>query len=463
MLLYNYMVKINLDKSKLSIYKKTRKEVLSLIKPSTKQLLVEKKFVDSILKKIEKIRGNHLLAIIAGSFGKGTNLKDSKDFDIFVLYPPHFPKEEFVNEGLETAQKVFKGHFWEKAYSQHPYIRGVIDGYKVEVVPAYKIEPGDEIISAVDRTALHLLFVDKNITTYQKDEVRLLKYFLKQINCYGADSSISGFSGYLCELLILYYGDFINLLSHVSSWTSPVKFTLLKEQHVNLSRFNDSLVVIDPVDNNRNVASVVSDRQLSIFIAASRVFLENPNTDLFFKKINKQMTYHQLVGRLETFSIITIEFDVKDMLKEIVWSKVKRNTKKLLAHLEFCDFDVLKYDIYHKEGQDKCYLILMLDTLELPKLKKVIGPLVSDFKNSQNYLDNTRAVFGPYVKDNRWYAVRQRDRRDAKSIIYDYVIKNFDLGIKLYVGDEIKELYLSRENLIDFFSDFFLSKEKFLI
>ena len=28
---------------------------------------------------------------------------------------------------------------------------------------------------------------------------------------------------------------------------------------------------------------------------------------------------------------------------------------------------------------------------------------------------------------------------------------------------EIKELYLSRENLIDFFSDFFLSKEKFLI
>ena len=457
------MTKINLDKSKLTLYKQTRKEILSLIKPTKKQIIIEKRFVDSILKKINKIKGNHLTAIIAGSFGKGTNLKDSKDFDIFVLYPPHFPKDQFISEGLETAQKTFKGNFWEKAYSQHPYIRGIIDGYKVEVVPAYKIEPGESIISAVDRTALHLLFVEKNMSNVQKDEVRLLKYFLKKINCYGADSSISGFSGYLCELLILYYGDFINLIKNASNWVSPIKFTLLKEQQVNLSNFEDSFVVIDPVDSNRNVSSAVSERQLNVFIAASRVFIENPNKDLFLKTINKQMSYHQLVGRLENFSIVTVEFDVKVMLKEIVWSKVKRNTKKLLAHLEFLNFDVLKYDIYHKEKEDKCYLIIMLDTLVLPKLKKVIGPLVSDFKNSQNYLYNTRAIFGPYIKDNRWYAIRQREMVDVRSIILDFVIKNFDLGVKIYVGEEIKELYLSKEDIVEYFSDFFLSKEKFLI
>lgn len=155
---------MGIDKSKINLYKSTRKQLLDIIKPSAKQVITEKKFISGILKKIEKMKGSHLSAIIAGSFGKETNLKDSKDFDIFVLYPPSLPRDQFMQEGLEIGQKTFKGYFWEKAYSQHPYIRGVIDGNKVEVVPAYKIEPGDSIISAVDRSPLHLLFVKKNIT-----------------------------------------------------------------------------------------------------------------------------------------------------------------------------------------------------------------------------------------------------------------------------------------------------------
>ena len=457
------MVHIGIDKSKISLYKSTRKQLLDIIKPTAKQLIVEKKFVSGLLKKIEKMKGNHLSAIIAGSFGKETNLKDSKDFDIFVLYPPSLPRAQFINEGLEVGQKTFKGYFWEKAYSQHPYIRGVIDGYKVEVVPAYKIEAGEPIISAVDRSPLHLLFIKKNITNSQKDDVRILKFFLKKIGCYGADSSISGFSGYLSELLILFYGDFLNTLEHVANWTPPIKFTLVKEQFENLERFNNPLVIIDPVDSTRNVASAVSKRQLNVFIAASRVFLENPSFDFFSRRVVKQMTYHQLVGRLENFSMVVVEFDVKNMLKEVVWSKAARTTKKLINHLEFMDFNVLKYQIYHKDDTEKAYLVLMLDNLVLPKLKLVLGPLVSDFKNSQNYLDNTRAIFGPYIKEDRWCVIKQRTKVSAKSIIMEYAMRNFDLSAKLYVGDEIKDLYLKNDLIAEFFSDFFISKEKFLI
>ena len=457
------MVHIGIDKSKIGLYKSTRKQLLDIIKPSAKQIITEKKFVSGILKKIEKMKGNHLSAIIAGSFGKETNLKDSKDFDIFVLYPPSLPRDQFMQEGLDIGQKTFKGCFWEKAYSQHPYIRGVIDGYKVEVVPAYKIEPGDSIISAVDRSPLHLLFVKKNITNSQKDDVRILKFFLKKIGCYGADSSISGFSGYLAELLILFYGDFLNTLEHVANWKPPIKFTLVKEQFESLERFDDSLVVIDPVDSTRNVASVVSKRQLNVFIAAARVFLENPSFDFFSRKVVKQMTYHQLIGRLENFSMVVIEFDVKNMLKEVIWSKVSRITKKLVNHLEFVDFNVLKYQIYHKDNTEKAYLVLMLDNLVLPKLKLVLGPLVSDFKNSQNYLDNNRAIFGPYIKEDRWCVIKQRTKVSAKSIIMDYAMKNFNLSAKIYVGVEIKDLYLKSDSIAEFFSDFFISKEKFLI
>lgn len=455
------MTTIKLDKSKLSIYKKTRTELLKDIKPSSSQIISEKKFIDNIIKKIEKIPGSHLSAVCAGSFGKGTNLKDTKDFDIFVLYPPSLEQDKFVEEGLSVGQKVFKGYFWEKAYSQHPYIRGVIDNQKVEIIPAYKIEPNEKIISAVDRTNLHLIFILKNMSQVQKDETRLLKYFLKYINCYGADTSVSGFSGYLCELLILYYGDFKKVLENVSNWVYPIKFTIIN-QDVNLARFSEPLVVIDPTDDTRNVASAVSLKQLSLFIAASRVFLENPSIDFFKnKKINK-MTYHQLIGRLENFPVVIIKFKVKDLLKEIVWSKIKSNTKKLIVHLEFSDFDILKYDIYHKEGQDNCYLILLLNTLELPFFKKIIGPLVSDYKSSQNYISNNRSILGPYVKEDRWYVVRKREKTSAKSIIFDFS-ENFDLESFVYVKNEINNLFLEDDDLADFLSDFFLSKEKFLL
>jgi tRNA nucleotidyltransferase (CCA-adding enzyme) len=456
------MSSINLDKSKISLYKDTRKKLISKTKPSTSQNIKEKRFIDGIVKKIEKMPGPHLSAVCAGSFGKGTNLKDTKDFDVFVIYPPSIEKDKFIEEGLALGQKVFKGYFWEKAYSQHPYIRGIIDGQKVEIVPAYKIEPFEPIISAVDRTVLHLMFVLKNMSAVQKDETRLLKYFLKHIGAYGADTSVSGFSGYLCELLILFYGDFITVLENASNWQHPIKFTLLKEQHVNLARFSESLVVIDPIDDTRNVASAVSLKQLSLFVAASRKFIENPSIDFFNTKIIPKVNYHQLIGKLENFSIAIISFNVKDMLKETIWSKVKSNTSKLITHLEFSDFDVLKCEVYHQEGQDKCYLVLLLNTLELPRFKTINGPLVSDYKSSQNYLTNNRSVLGPYIKEDRWYVVRKRDKTSAKSIILDFS-HVFNLKSNVYVGTEINDLFLEDDLLSDFLTDFFITKEKFLI
>lgn len=455
------MTTIGLDKSKLSLFKKTKADLLKNLKPQTSQIIREKKFIENIIKKIEKTSGSHLSAVCAGSFGKGTNLKDTKDFDIFVLYPPSLSKEKFIEEGLSLGQKIFKGYFWEKAYSQHPYIRGVIDNKKVEIIPSYKIEPNEKIISAVDRTNLHLIYVLKNMSSFQKDETRLLKYFLKKINCYGADTEISGFSGYLSELLILYYGDFKNVLENVSNWNHKVKISLEKKD-INFARFSEPLIVIDPTDETRNVASAVSLKQLSLFIAAARVFLENPTIDFFKEKTIKKMTYHQLIGRLESYPIAIVKFKVKDLLKETVWSKVKSFSKKLIVHLEFSDVDVLKYDIYHQEGQDTCYLFLFVNVLHLPFFKKIIGPIVSDYKSSQNYISNNRSILGPYIKDDRWYAIRKRDKTSVRQIISDFV-DNFDLKSFVYTENEINSLFLEDDYLADFLSDFFLPTEKFLL
>ena len=91
----------------------------------------------------------------------------------------------------------------EESYAEHPYIRGYYKNYKIEIVPCYKIEKASQKLSAVDRTPLHTQFIKENLKENQKKEVRLLKQFLIGIDWYGAEADVEGFSGYLCEILIL--------------------------------------------------------------------------------------------------------------------------------------------------------------------------------------------------------------------------------------------------------------------
>jgi tRNA nucleotidyltransferase (CCA-adding enzyme) len=457
------MSKFGIDSSRLNDFKKTTKEILKEIKPSSSQDISERKFVDSILNKINKIKGLHKKAIIAGSFARNTNLKDSKDFDIFVLYPTDTNKEIFVNQSLALGKEVFKGNFWEKAYSQHPYIRGIIDGYKVEVVPAYDIENTSQLISAVDRTPFHLQYLLKNLKNSQKDEVRLLKYFLKKINCYGADSEFLGFSGYLCELLVLYYKSFLGVLQAVSNWDFKTKIVLEENQELFLKNFDDPLIVIDPIDNNRNVASAVEKTTISRFIIASRSFLNNPVIDFFKSKIYRNINYHQLVGKIENIPLLILEIENKDLLKDIIWSKIRRLAKKLNIYLKEEGFQILKINFYYNDNTNKAYIFIILDNLQRSRLKLNIGPKVNDIVHCENFINNSRASFGPYIKNDYLYSLKIRSKIDIKPIVLDFLFNNFKLPTKIYVGEDIRDLYLSNLDISSYFNMFFLNKEEFLL
>ncbi len=452
---------VGIDKSKIDTYKETKKKILGVIKPTDTQILKEKDFTETLVKKAKNLSGRHLDVILAGSAARNTNLKETKDIDIFVLYPKDISKEEFTKEALEFGVNFFKGYFSEKVYSEHPYVRGVIDGYRIDLVPAYKIDSTDEMMSSVDRTPFHQSYVLKNLKDSQKDDVRLLKYFLKQIGCYGADPQYQGFSGYLCELLILYYGDFIKTLEKTANWQTPVRIVFSKEDIDYLSPFNDALVVIDPVDKKRNVASAVSITTLSRFIAASRSFLAKPTTDFFINN-TKPQTYHQLVTWVNNVPLVTIEFEVEGMLKDIVWSKLRKFSTKLINYLESQKLTILKSSIYHEEKSKYAYIIFMTDLLVLPKFEKAIGPFVSDMTNSQKFIDNSKAIYGPFVKDDRWYCVKARRFTDIKDIIEDFSNNNFDIKCEIYVEQDIIKLYTKNTDIMPYFTDFFYPKENFL-
>lgn len=452
---------VGIDKSKLDVYKDTKKKILTLIKPIDAQILKEKDMIEKLIKKAKSLSGKHIDVILAGSVARNTNLKETKDFDIFVLYPTDISKEEFTKESLNLGQNFFKGYFSEKVYSEHPYVRGVIDGYKIDLVPAYKIESTEEMISSVDRTPFHQAYILKKMKDAQKDDVRLLKYFLKYIDCYGADPQFQGFSGYLCELLILYYGDFIKTIEHVANWQTPVRLVLEKKDIDCLSPFDDAFVFIDPVDKKRNVASAVSLTQLSRFIAAARAFLVKPTTD-FFSNNAKPQTYHQLVTWVNNVPLTTIEFDVEGMLKDIVWSKLRKFLTRLTNHLENQKFTVLKSSIYHQEKAKYAYIVLMTDMLVLPKFERSQGPFVSDITNSQKFIENSKSIYGPFIKDDRWYCIKSRRFVDIKDVIEDFSNNNFDIKCEIFVEQDIIKLYTKNTEVMPYFTDFFYPRENFL-
>ena len=128
----------------------------------------------------------------------------------------HFTKKTTSEKNFEIigkkigfdSLKKFKPYI---RYSEHPFVEADIDGVGVNVVPCYDIKKG-EWKSAADRSTFHTEFMSEKLTGSMKDDIRILKCFLKINGMYGAEIAKQGFSGYVCEVLVYYLGSFENVL-----------------------------------------------------------------------------------------------------------------------------------------------------------------------------------------------------------------------------------------------------------
>ena len=183
--------------------------------------------------------------MVVGSIARNTWVRGDRDLDVFLLFPPDISREALESEGLALARTIarkFTKTFCEK-YAEHPYINATIDSIDVDLVPCYNVESAASIQSAVDRTPFHTRYITEKINGLT-DDVLLLKQFAKAGGIYGSDQMTEGFSGYLCELLILYYGGFGLLLDAAADWRPS---TLIDISQHGSKEFSEPLIVIDPV------------------------------------------------------------------------------------------------------------------------------------------------------------------------------------------------------------------------
>lgn len=384
-------------KKKTDNWNTIKKEVLKKIIPEKKTVLKEQQTIKEIKKQLKKICEKNVKIGVFGSFARNTHLKTEKDIDVFLLYPTKTSIKKIEKKIFETGKKFFKNNFWTE-YSEHPYIKGYWKNFLVEIVPAYALKNTEKLLSSADRTPFHHYYLKKRLNKKKCSEIRLLKSFLKALNCYGSKTSISGFSGYLSELLILKHGSFISLAKNASNWKEQTVIEI--EKNTANKKFNHHFVVIDPIDPKRNTAAAVSLEQYSRFILGCRKFLENPSKK-YFHVFKKQKGIKTIQKNLKDRNIVFLEMPVivKGLI-EVIGAQQKKIHLKLEKKLNENQFLVRKSSFY--QGKKRLYHAFEFYSAKGPKSIVKTGPKITDKKNNEAFLKkHCNPVFGPWVKKDR--------------------------------------------------------------
>lgn len=420
-------------------------EILTEIKPTKEQRDKIIKFSDNlmeiILEKAEKLNLDVECKLV-GSMAKKTSLKSKADIDIFMTFPLDYSEENLKEYGLLLGEYCINevGGKAEKRYASHPYMTGIIEGFEIDFVPCYRISNSSQLKSAVDRTILHTDYIQSHMTDRQADEVLLLKKFMTSINTYGANYKVSGFSGYLCELLILEYGDFENTLQNASNWRIHHEIDL--ENYGTCKNFKDPLIAIDPTDKNRNVAAALTMQKFSEFIVASRNYLNNPSPD-YFKDKTVNTTRDELIRKFKSrnTACLMLSFNVPELPTDVIYPQVNKTTKSLEKISNSHNFNVLNKKYYITDN-NRAHILLEYEISELPNVKLHAGPLITDSHNSENFIKKYPNCF---VKDKKWVVFNNRKYTNI-SMLINSMLKKENMHL-LKLGKNVKEELLKEYKL----------------
>jgi tRNA nucleotidyltransferase (CCA-adding enzyme) len=380
-----------------------------------------------------------------GSVAKETWLSGSADIDIFINFPIDLPMKDLKEKGLKLAYQCSEGlnGISEEHYASHPYITSYINGYHVDIVPCYDISDSSQLRSAVDRTILHTNYMVSKLKSSQKDEVLLLKKFMKEVGVYGSEFKVGGFAGYLCEILILKYGTFENTLKKVSDWVQGTVIDL--ENHQTSYLFDDDLIAIDPTDKNRNVgAALILDKMVE-FIVSSRNFINDPKIDYFYPLKRQIPNVEYLINSFKDrqSQSLSLIFNIPNISVDNLYPQIKKTANSLKEKLENHGFTVINGS-YWSDEKKIAIILLELDTWTLSKYETHFGPKIWNKKASEDFI----SIHGDkcYLKDDFWALKRQRKNKTAKEFIR-FTLKENNINI-LKIGKNLKDMILDSYELI---------------
>ncbi len=420
---------------------------------------------------------------VEGSVAKDTWLRKEPDIDIFLQLPASTPREALGSVCLKIAREATKGSKQVERFAEHPYLEAFVDSIRVNIVPCYRSKPG-EWLSATDRTPYHTDFVKPRLNDQLRSEIRLLKRFMKGIGVYGAEIKVGGFSGYLCELLTLQYNSFKDVLKTAAAWRKPWTIDYLsyyKGKEEDLPKiFAEPLIVVDPVDKGRNVASAVRQDCLIEFVAASRQFLKSPAERFFFSEPTKILSGDQLGRsmRKRGTALVLVRIGQVKAVPDILWGQLYKTQRSLRRLLTQNDFHVINDAAWSNEAGLSMLLFEVEDRFLSPT-KKHLGPPIEKRMECERFLRKhfgaPTTISGPRLENERWVVEVKRKHVDVVGLLRDslkqggrhvgvagLISEAFITKVNVLVNEEIASVYRANRDFAEFLTEYINGKPKWL-
>jgi tRNA nucleotidyltransferase (CCA-adding enzyme) len=249
---------------------------------------------------------------------------------------------------------------------------------------------------------------------------------MKGIGVYGAEIKVGGFSGYLCELLTMQYGTFVGVLKAAAAWKKPWTIDYqgyYKGREDEIPKiFEEPLVVVDPVDKGRNVASAVRKERLTEFVAASRQFMLHPSKEFFLPKPLRIVSERQLARSIEErgTALVLVKIGKVNTVPDILWGQLYKTQRSLRRMLVQNGFSIISDAVWSNEVN----LSLLLFEAEhrfLSATRKHLGPPVEKRAECERFLRKhlgaSATIYGPRLEDERWVVGIKREYTDIVELL----------------------------------------------
>lgn len=465
--------------------------ILSSIRKKTTPGIKERKRIlmlaEKLRKRVEEAAnraGLDVIVRVEGSIAKDTWLKEAPDIDIFMQVPPDTPREAFGTTYLTIAKKATKGAEQIERFAEHPYLEAFLDGTRVNIVPCYRAREG-EWKSATDRTPFHTDYVKPLLNEKLCGETRLLKQFMKGTRVYGAEIKVGGFSGYLCELLVLFYGSFSKVLKAAGNW-KPGTFIDLEGHYGGRGKergliFEEPLVIVDPVDKRRNAAAAVRRERMDEYIAASRAFVKNPSVKFFYPPETKPASSKKLLQAIRNrgTSLVFIQFGEVKAVPDILWGQLYRSQRSLRKLVKQHHFRVIQDSVWSDEKTLNVFLIEVESRL-LPPLMTHLGPPLEKRVECEKFLkkhvSSAKTLSGPRLEEGRWVVGVKREYSDVVALLADrlkdrggrnagvarLVSQILAKDFKIMIDEETLFTYSRSQGFAKFLTEYILGRPKWL-
>ena len=311
-----------------------------------------------------------------GSYAKGTWTSEKPDIDIFVKFKKSTSEKKFKSISKKIGFNALKKFKPYTRYSEHPFVEAIIKNIKINIVPCYDVKAG-KWKSAADRSTFHTEFILENLSGPLKDDVRILKYFMSVNGIYGAEIAKQGFSGYVAEVLVYYFGSFTNVLKEIAKLKNDNAIGKPRK------KFDSTIIIIDPIDSNRNLGAAISTENVGKFILLSRAFINKPSIQ-FFRNQRKKLSSKNILNNM-----LVLKFQYKKSPDDTIAGQIRRTVNSLSSQMEIAGFKILRNSSLTLE-KNQAVLLFLMDSLTISENHIHDGPNVFEENFSRKFVSINR-------------------------------------------------------------------------